>query len=88
MHACISLAAVAMLVTASVDRNSPTMLAFGTALSLLSIFMMVYAYRVFLWRTGMIRARNGSRADDHVGPAVLAGGVLLAVVVSVFAVLA
>mmetsp|Transcript_70009 Transcript_70009/g.155997 ORF Transcript_70009/g.155997 Transcript_70009/m.155997 type:complete len:113 (+) Transcript_70009:100-438(+) len=86
MHACVSLAAVSMVVTSSSDRSSPTWMACGTALSIIAIFMMIYAYRVFLWRSSMIRLRNGSQADDPIGPAVLAGGVLLALGASVWAV--
>ena len=40
MHACVSLASVAMVVTAAGDRGSPGWLLCGTILSLLAIFMM------------------------------------------------
>ena len=87
MHACVSLASVAMVVTSAADRRSPGWLIAGTILSILSIFMMIYAYRVFVWRSEQIGARNRSRADDQIGPAILAGGVLLAMLISVWAVL-
>ena len=87
MHACVSLASVAMVVTAAGDRSSPMWMVGGTILSILSIVMMGYAYRTFLWRAGEIGARsNTGQAHDPVGPAVLAGGVLLALLVCAWAV--
>ena len=88
MHACVSLAAVAMVVTSSAERQSLTWLVCGTVLSVTAICMMIYAYRVFLWRSGMIAARNGAGAHNYLGPAVLTGGVLLAIGVGMYAVIA
>ena len=79
MHACVSLSAVAMVVTGSRSgQDNGYMLVAGTFLSLMSVCMMVYAYRVFVWRATRISERMGGRADDPIGPAVLSGGVLIA----------
>ncbi|KAL1529676.1 hypothetical protein AB1Y20_000616 [Prymnesium parvum] len=87
MHAGVSLASVAMVVTAAGNRSSVAWLVSGTFLSILSIFLMCYAYRTFLWRAEQIGSRDQSPADDRLGPAILAGSLLLAILVSGWVVL-
>lgn len=87
MHACVTLATVAMITTSAGGTSSPLLLASGTVLSLISVGLMIYAYKTFLWRGGHIRERLGGRTDDPIGPTILAGCILLAIAISLGVVL-
>lgn len=80
MHACVSLAAVAMVVT-SAGGHSHLLLGSGTVLSFVSVGLMVYAYRTFVWRSRQISERRGGPTDDPRGPMLLASGMMLAMAV-------
>jgi len=80
MHACVTLASVAMALTATSNAETPFSLAAGIILSLASIGLMAYAYWTFNWRASRIAARSGQRADDPLGPAMLAGVLIAAMV--------
>ena len=41
---------------------------------------MAYAYWTFNWRTTRIAARNGQRADDPIGPTLLSGVLIAAMI--------
>ena len=84
MHACVTLASVAMALTASSDSTTPFRLAGGIILSLASIALMGYAYWTFNWRASRIAARSGQRADDPIGPALLAGVLFAAMIAAAF----
>ena len=73
MHACVTLASVAMALTSSSDSSTPLRLAGGVLLSLAAIGLMGYAYWTFNWRANRIASRSGQRADDPIRPALLAG---------------
>ena len=87
MHACVSLATVAMITTSAGGTSSPLMLASGSVLSLVAVALMVYAYKTFLWRGGRIRERLGGRTDDPTGPTILSGAIMLAIAICVGVVL-
>ena len=71
-----------MALTASSDATTPFRLAGGIVLSLASIGLMGYAYWTFVWRAGRISQRSYQRADDPVGPALLAGVLIAAMIAS------
>ena len=72
------------MVTTSVGgTTAPLMLAAGTLLSVISVALMVYAYRTFVWRANRIRERLGGRTDDPTGPSLLAGAMLLAIAICI-----
>ena len=78
MHACVTLASVAMALTAASDATTPLRLTGGVALSFTSIGLMGYAYRTFFSRAARIASRSGERIDDSFGPALLAGVLIAA----------
>ena len=80
MHACVTLASVAMALTAASNATTPLRLAAGIILSLASIGLMAYAYWTFNWRATRIAARSGQRADDPIGPTLLSGVLIAAMI--------
>ncbi|EOD06609.1 hypothetical protein EMIHUDRAFT_448824 [Emiliania huxleyi CCMP1516] len=82
LHACLTLASVGMVLTSAADRDNPMLLCIGVALSGVSLFLMWYAYRTFLWRMARIRSRAAERADDPVGPIVISASVVVALAAS------
>tara|TARA_B100000768_G_C10909929_1_gene221190 strand:+ start:23 stop:298 length:276 start_codon:yes stop_codon:yes gene_type:complete len=80
MHACVTLASVAMALTAASSAQTPYSLAAGIILSFASIGLMGYAYWTFNWRASRIAERAGKRADDPLGPALLSGVLIAAMI--------
>ncbi len=83
MHACVSLATIAMVTTSAGGPAGAFLLVIGSVFSLLSVGLMVYAYRTFLWRADRIRERVGGRTDDPKGPTFLSAAMLLAIALCV-----
>lgn len=69
-----------MALTAASNATTPLRLVAGIILSLASIGLMAYAYWTFNWRTTRIAARNGQRADDPIGPTLLSGVLIAAMI--------
>ena len=78
----MTLAAIGMVLTSASDENSPVMLVLGVILSLVAVGLMWYAYRVFLWRMERIGSRASERADDPLGPMLISGSLLVALICS------
>uniref|UniRef100_A0A7S0PWI6 DUF202 domain-containing protein n=1 Tax=Coccolithus braarudii TaxID=221442 RepID=A0A7S0PWI6_9EUKA len=78
LHTCLTLTSIGLVMTAASDSQSPLMLSVGVALSVVSVALMWYAYRIFLWRIERISARTGERADDPIGPILISGALVAA----------
>ena len=80
MHACVTLASIAIALTAASSAETPYSLAAGIILSFASIGLMGYAYWTFNWRASRIAERAGKRADDPLGPALLSTVLIAAMI--------
>uniref|UniRef100_A0A7S0J3U3 DUF202 domain-containing protein n=1 Tax=Calcidiscus leptoporus TaxID=127549 RepID=A0A7S0J3U3_9EUKA len=78
LHTCLTLTSIGLVLTAASDSTSPIMLTAGVILSIVSVALMWYAYRVFLWRMDRISSRAGERADDPIGPLLISGALVAA----------
>ena len=66
MHACVTLASIAIALTAASSAETPYSLAAGIILSFASIGLMGYAYWTFNWRASRIAERAGKRERNRV----------------------
>jgi SPX domain protein involved in polyphosphate accumulation/uncharacterized membrane protein YidH (DUF202 family) len=56
----------------------------GVIFTIISMGILVYALYLYIWRSNRIRAREPGPYDDRVGPAVLVGVILTAVIINFY----
>ncbi|RKP27215.1 VTC domain-containing protein [Syncephalis pseudoplumigaleata] len=56
----------------------------GVLFTVISMGILVYALFLYIWRSNRIRAREPGPYDDRVGPAVLVGVILAAVIINFY----
>ncbi|KAI8054690.1 VTC domain-containing protein [Syncephalis plumigaleata] len=56
----------------------------GVIFTVISMGILIYALYLYIWRSNRIRAREPGPYDDRVGPAVLVGVILAAVVINFY----